>query len=241
MTPFTIIPAIDLKGGKCVRLCQGRAEDVTVYGEDPVAMALHWQDEGAEFLHIVDLDGAFEGRPVHADLVVRMAAAVNIPVEIGGGLRKDEHVRRYLELGVARAVVGTRAWSDPDHLRGMVEAFGPALAVGIDARGDRVQVKGWTETTGMDALELAQRVDALGVQTLVFTDTARDGMLTGTNVRSVGTLCEAVSCRVIASGGVTSAADVKALKALGRPNLTGAIVGKALYEGAVTLKALMEA
>lgn len=238
MSVFTIYPAVDIKGGHCVRLLQGRADQATVYGTDPVAMAQHWEAQGAKALHVVDLDGAFEGRSVQYDLIARMIRAVCVPVQVGGGLRTDEDVARLLEAGAARVVLGTRAWAAPDEVRKLVEAYGEKIAVGIDARGGRVQIKGWTETTDVRAVDLARQADSLGVHTIISTDTATDGMLKGTNTHAMDELCMAVRCRVIASGGVSSVADIAALRALGRANLAGAIVGKAIYEGRVTLAAL---
>ncbi len=238
MTAFTIYPAIDLRNGRCVRLLQGRAEAETVYGEDPVAMARHWQDEGAKVLHVVDLDGAFEGRPAQVELIGRMAAAVDLPVQVGGGLRTDEDVKSLLDAGVSRAILGTRAWQDPDSLARLVERFGDAIAVGIDARDGKVQIKGWTETTDVTAVDLAKKAAALGVATLIVTDTATDGMLTGVNAAAMAAVCDVVRCNVIASGGVASVQDVETLVALGRDNLAGAIVGKALYEKRATLAEL---
>ena len=238
MSKILVIPAIDLKGGRCVRLRQGKADEVTTYSDDPVYMAKRWADEGAKYLHVVDLDGAFQGAPVHQKVIARMVGAVKIPVEVGGGLRTDQDIETILDCGVARAIVGTRAWAEPDQLKGLVGRFGHKLAVGIDARGGRVQIKGWTETTEEDAVSLAKRADAMGVGTIIYTDTARDGMLEGVNAKAMDAICAAVSCSVIASGGVSSATDMKLLKNLKRPNLVGAIVGKALYEGRVKLKDL---
>ncbi|HAS83184.1 MAG TPA: 1-(5-phosphoribosyl)-5-[(5-phosphoribosylamino)methylideneamino]imidazole-4-carboxamide isomerase [Verrucomicrobia bacterium] len=237
---MVIIPAIDLQGGQCVRLRQGRADESTVYSADPVAMARRWQDEGAERLHVVDLDGAFQGRPAHLKVIERIAAALTIPVEVGGGLRTDDDVHAMLETGVACAIIGTRAFADPESLAGSVARFGKKLAVGIDARDGFVQVKGWVETTSMRAVDLARKADALGVSLLIVTDTATDGMMQGTNVAAVAEICRAVRCRVIASGGVTSPEDVRRLNALQCDNLYGAIVGKALYEGTTTLAAMQE-
>lgn len=233
---MTIIPAIDLKGGKCVRLRQGRADDSTIYGDDPVEMARHWQAEGGKFLHVVDLDGAFNGAPAHADVVAKIAAALDIPVEIGGGLRTDGHVKAMLDAGVARVILGTRALADEAALRRLVALYGgEKIAVGIDARGGLVQVKGWVETSGTQATDLARRVSDIGVGTIIYTDTATDGMLTGPNLEAMDRICEAASCGVVASGGISSAANIRALAALGRKNLVGAIVGKALYEGKATI------
>jgi phosphoribosylformimino-5-aminoimidazole carboxamide ribotide isomerase len=241
MSEFTVIPAIDLKGGRCVRLRQGRAEDVTVYSDDPLEMARRWVAEGAQYLHIVDLDGAFEGHPVHTGVIARIARAIAIPIEVGGGLRTEADIRSVIACGAHRAIVGTRALQDPESLKAWAAAFGANLAVGIDARNGLVQIRGWVETTGTRAVDLAAAADKAGVQTLIYTDTATDGMLGGVNARAVDEICATVQCRVIASGGVSSAADVQALRALGRTNLAGAIVGKALYEGTVQLAALQGA
>ncbi len=236
-----ILPAIDLKDGRCVRLRQGRASDVTVYADDPVEMALHWVALGARYLHVVDLDGAFRGRPVHTDVIARIVDAIPIPVEVGGGLRKDGHVAELVDCGVDRAIVGTRAFAEPESLDRLAARFGSHVAVGIDARGGFVQVKGWVETTEARAVDLAQRVDTAGIKTIIYTDTATDGMLQGTNIPAISEVARAVGCDVVASGGISSVADVEALMALGRPNIVGAIVGKALYEGSVTLPDLVRA
>jgi len=238
---MNIYPAIDLQGGKCVRLRQGRADAATVYSDDPVAMARRWADEGADWLHVVDLDGAFAGRSVHRDVVAAIAAAIPIPVQFGGGLRTDADIELMLGAGVRRVVLGTRACADPEALAGLVRRFGDRVAVGIDARNGKVQVRGWVETTDTLAADLAARVDALGVRTIIYTDTATDGMLTGPNVAGVEALCRAVKAGVIASGGVATSEDVLRLARLGLSNLTGVIVGKALYEGTVTIRGLKEA
>lgn len=236
-----VIPAIDIKDGRCVRLRQGRADEVSVYGEDPIAMAQHWEQEGARYLHIVDLDGAFQGRPVHAELIGRIAKAVRIPIEVGGGLRTDDDIRGMLDRGVDRVVVGTRACCDPAALASLAESFGLRVAVGIDARQGRVQIKGWVETTPLRAVDLARRAQTAGIRWIIYTDTSKDGMLTGVNVGAVSEMCDAVSCQVIASGGVSSVRDVAALRKLARSNLAGVIVGRALYEQTVTLKELLTA
>ena len=187
---------------------------------------------------MVDLDGAFQGHPVHAEVIGRICKAIKIPVEVGGGLRADRDIEQMLTAGVARVILGTRACQDPEVLHRLARRFGDALAVGIDARNGMVQVKGWTETTGMKAVDLAKQADGLGVRCIIYTDTARDGMLGGVNAHAVDAVCGGVSCSVIASGGVSSQADLQALRALRRPNLAGAIVGKALYEGRVKLSEL---
>lgn len=239
---LTIIPAIDLKGGRCVRLRQGLAGEETVYSDSPVEMARHWVKEGGEFLHVVDLDGAFEGHPVHTDAVRAICAAVNVPVEIGGGIRTDGQIAELLGCGVARVSLGTRACERPEDLARLVERFGgDRIAVGIDARNGQVQTRGWVETTAVDAASLAVKVANAGVGTIIYTDTARDGMLEGVNAFEMGKICSAVSCSVVASGGVSSAEDITRLAALHCVNLVGVIVGKALYEGTVSLRQLKKA
>ncbi len=237
-----IIPAIDLKDGRCVRLEQGRADLVTTYADDPAAMAVHWQAEGGRWLHVVDLDGAFEGRPVHGEAVRRIVDAIDIPVELGGGIRDDSHIAQALEMGVQRVILGTRACEHPDELAGLVDRFGSdRIAVGIDARDGWVQTRGWVETTRIRAQDLAVNVAGAGVNTILYTDTSRDGMLQGVNAEQIDLICGAVDCTVIASGGVTSTEDVKRLVALDRSNLAGVIVGKALYDGTVTMAELIAA
>jgi phosphoribosylformimino-5-aminoimidazole carboxamide ribotide isomerase len=242
---FVILPAIDLKDGHCVRLRQGRADDATDYGADPVARALEWVRQGGRWLHVVDLTGAFEGHPAHTDVIGRIAAAVApVPVECGGGLRTDADLEAVLATGVRRAILGTRALAEPDRLAALAACHGDRLAVGIDARGGYVQVKGWTETSATRAADLARRAAEAGVRTIIYTDTATDGMLRGPNPAATAEVCDAVAgtpCRIIASGGVSSAADIRTLRALGRPNLAGAIVGKALYDGHATLSDLLAA
>ena len=243
MGEFTILPAVDLQGGKCVRLRQGRADDATVYGDDPAEQAREWVRQGATWLHVVDLDGAFQGHPAHLEVIRRMVAAAGIPVECGGGLRTDADLDALLARGVRRAILGTRALERMEELAALAAKHGDRLAVGIDARDGRVQVKGWTETSRTTAVELARRAAGAGVRTIIYTDTATDGMLRGPNVDGNAELCDAVgpACQVIASGGISSADDIRRLRALNRPNLAGAIVGKALYEGRVTLADLLAA
>jgi phosphoribosylformimino-5-aminoimidazole carboxamide ribotide isomerase len=239
---MTILPAIDLQDGACVRLRQGRAEEATVYSANPVEMALHWQAEGGEYLHVVDLSGAFAGHPVHGDVIARMVEALSIPVEVGGGIRTDADIETVLGWGVDRVILGTRACASPEAVADLAERYGERLAVGIDARDGRVQVQGWTETTDVLATELAAALSQQGVRTVIYTDTARDGMLGGVNAEAMAAICDAVQAHtgVIASGGVSTVADIQRLRALDRANLTGAIVGKALYEQSVTVAALKE-
>lgn len=235
-----IYPAIDLMGGKCVRLKRGLADHVTVYSDDPVATAQRWEKEGGGFLHLVDLDGAFEGEPRHTAIVSSIAASVKIPVEVGGGLRSDAHVQELLEAGVNRVILGSRALSEPESIRRLAARFPGQIVVGIDARDGFVQIKGWVETTGARATELAKQVADYGVAAVIYTDTATDGMLSGPNLSAMAAMCDAVpTLPVVASGGISVADDVRRLASLGRPNLDGVIVGRALYEGTATLPDLL--
>ena len=237
-----ILPAIDLKGGKCVRLRQGRADDVTVYGDDPAAQAEDWRAQGGRELHVVDLDGAFDGEPRHAEVIRRIIAAFGGPVEVGGGLRTLEAVAAVVDAGAERAIVGSAAVDDPGFLARAVETFGDRIAVGIDARNCFVQTRGWVETTAVRAVDLAHAVAAAGVKTIIYTDTATDGMLGGPNLAQMAAICDAApGCQITASGGVSSPEDVRNLRALGKANLRAAIVGKALYDGRTTLAAMNEA
>ena len=232
-----ILPAIDLKDGKCVRLRQGRADDVTVYGDDPAAQAKDWADQGGEELHVVDLDGAFAGTPKHAEVIARIIKAFGRPVEVGGGLRTPEALSAVIEAGAARANIGSAALDDPEFLSNAVELYGNKIAVGIDARGGLVQTKGWVETSKTRATDLAAAVARMGVKTIIYTDTATDGMLGGPNLTQLAAICDAApGCQITASGGVSSPFDVANLKALERANLRAAIVGKALYDGRTTLR-----
>ena len=232
-----ILPAIDLKGGKCVRLRQGRAEDVTVYGDDPCEQARDWREQGGQELHVVDLDGAFAGTPKHAEVIASIIKAFGGPVEVGGGLRTPEALRAVLEAGATRAIIGSAALEDPEFLSQAVELYGDRIAVGIDARNGFVQTKGWVTTTDVKATDLATAVAKAGVKTIIYTDTATDGMLGGPNLTQMAAICDAApTCQITASGGVSSPYDIATLKALERSNLRAAIVGKALYDGRTTLK-----
>ena len=232
-----ILPAIDLKDGKCVRLRQGRVDDVTVYGDDPARQAKDWRDQGGRELHVVDLDGAFAGTPRHAEVIRRIIEAFGGPVEVGGGLRTPEALNAVIEAGAARAIIGSAALEDPEFLSNAVELYGDRIAVGIDARNGFVQTKGWVETTQVKATDLAAAVSKIGVRTIIYTDTATDGMLGGPNLTQMAAICDAApDCQITASGGVSSPYDIENLKALERPNLRAAIVGKALYDGRTTLR-----
>ncbi|HLK58878.1 MAG TPA: 1-(5-phosphoribosyl)-5-[(5-phosphoribosylamino)methylideneamino]imidazole-4-carboxamide isomerase [Chthonomonadaceae bacterium] len=238
---MNIYPAIDLKGGHCVRLSQGRFEEVTTYSEDPVKMAKRWQAEGAQWLHIVDLDGARMGQPNTQNLEVlrQILRQVGLPVQFGGGVRSAEIVERLLRLGVTRAVVGTAAARDANLAEGLFTVYGEKVAVGVDARDGKVAVQGWEQSTGEDATAFVARMEALGAKRFIFTDIARDGMLQGVNMASLAQVAATVpQAAIIASGGVATQADIESLlqlRAEGAPNLDGVIIGKALYAGTVHL------
>jgi phosphoribosylformimino-5-aminoimidazole carboxamide ribotide isomerase len=227
-----IWPAIDLRGGKCVRLQQGDYNRETVFGEDPAAMARHWTDQGAEFLHLVDLDGARDGRPTNLPAIRAIVEAVDVPCELGGGVRDEETIASLLELGVARLVIGTKALAEPDWFRSMCRRFPGRLVLGIDARDGRVATEGWLETSEALATELAAQYQDEPLAALIYTDIATDGMLAGPNLAAMQEMRSAVKLPVIASGGVTSASDVTALANL---PVAGCIIGRALYEGKLQL------
>ena len=232
-----IIPAIDLKNGRCVRLTQGRKADVTVYDENPVAIAQSFADAGAQMIHVVDLDGAFQGgESRNRTVVAKIVETVDVPIEFGGGIRSREEVQHLLELGIARVVLGTVAAESPAHLRGFVDRFGSKVCVGVDARDGHVMTRGWETATRVMAVELARVVAGCGVERIVYTDIARDGMLTGPNVEQTLAVVRAANVHVTASGGVSSLDDIKRLRDLNEPLLDSVIVGKALYEGKFKLE-----
>jgi len=237
---MTIYPAIDIKSGRCVRLTQGRADSETVYAEDPASVAAGFRDAGAEWVHVVDLDGAFGGAPANLDALGRILGC-GLRVQLGGGLRTRESVAAAIEMGVSRVVIGTRAAESEPFVSELLAAYGERIAVGIDSRGGRVAIRGWVDAAEVTALALARRMDALGVATLVHTDVGTDGMLAGPNFAAQEAMLGAVRARVIASGGVAGRDDVVRLIQLGkgRPNLDGVIVGKAIYEGRVSLADLL--
>jgi len=238
---MNIYPAIDIKGGRCVRLTQGRADAETIYAENPAEVATEFRAAGSAWVHVVDLDGAFAGEPQNL-AAVQAIATLGMKVQLGGGLRTRAAVERALGLGVSRVVIGTRAAESEAFVGELVQAFGDKVAVGIDAKNGQVAVKGWVATTGMGALALARRMDALGVATLIHTDIGTDGMLTGPNFPAQEAMLAAGKFRVIASGGVSRREDVVKLAELSlrHSNLDGVIVGKALYEKRVELGDLLK-
>ena len=226
-----LFPAIDLKNGQCVRLEQGDMARATVFNLDPTDQARAFASQGFEYLHVVDLDGAFAGRPVNADAVERMLKAVTMPVQLGGGIRDLKTAEAWLDKGIARVIIGTAAVRDPAFVKEAAKRFPGRVAVGLDARDGKVAVEGWAETSEVTALEIAQRFEDAGVAAIIFTDIARDGLLKGLNLDATIALADSISIPVIASGGFASIADVKALLAPRAKKLAGAIAGRALYDG----------
>jgi phosphoribosylformimino-5-aminoimidazole carboxamide ribotide isomerase len=231
-----LYPAIDLKDGACVRLYKGEMSRATVFSLDPAAQARSFAAEGAEWLHLVDLNGAFAGTPVNAAAVESILAATSLPCQLGGGIRDMATIEMWLARGLARVILGTVAVENPDLVRQAARAFPGRIAVGIDARAGRVATRGWAEETETDATDLAKRFEDAGVAALIYTDIDRDGAMEGPNIPATAALAHAVSIPVIASGGVSSMADLKALKSCGAP-LNGAISGRALYDGKIDLAA----
>lgn len=230
-----VIPAIDLKDGKCVRLYQGDMHQATIYSDDPVAAALRWQDEGAERLHVVDLDGAVSGAGVNTKVIRQICKTISIPVQVGGGIRNLEAVERLFFLGVHRAILGTVAYSDPAVVAAACQRFPGKVTVGIDARNGKVAVQGWTEVTALEAIALAMQCAGLGASEIVYTDIGRDGTEKGVNIDATVAMAEAVPLPIIASGGVASIRDIQRLAQYTGKGIKGVIVGKALYTGAVNL------
>ena len=231
MEAVILFPAIDLKNGQCVRLEQGDMARATVFDLDPAAQAASFAAQGFEYLHVVDLDGAFAGKPMNAHAVEAMLGAVTMPVQLGGGIRDLKTVEAWLAKGVARVIIGTAAVRDPDLVKNSAKRFPGRVAVGLDARDGKVAVQGWAETSEIEALDIAQRFEDAGVAAIIFTDIARDGLLKGLNLDATIALAESVSIPVIASGGFASIEDVKALLAPRAKKLAGAIAGRALYDG----------
>jgi phosphoribosylformimino-5-aminoimidazole carboxamide ribotide isomerase len=234
-----VIPAIDIKNGRCVRLEQGRMDRETVFGEDPSAMARQWQAQGASLIHLVDLDGAVSKTPRNQSVVAAIVADVKVPLQLGGGIRDMETIEMYFELGVQRIVIGTEAIRNPELVRDAGHRFPGRMVVGIDARRGLVAIEGWTETTKTTAIDLARRFEDCGLAAINFTDIHRDGMQTGPNIEATGQLAEAVSIPVVASGGVSNLDDIRNLRPLEAVGVEGVITGRALYSGALDLKAAL--
>ncbi|MCD2224744.1 1-(5-phosphoribosyl)-5-[(5-phosphoribosylamino)methylideneamino]imidazole-4-carboxamide isomerase [Listeria cossartiae] len=232
-----IFPAIDLKNGQCVRLFQGDFSKQTVVNEDPIAQAKAFAADGATYLHIVDLDGALEGRPVNLEIIQKMKQSAKVPVQVGGGIRGMAQVDYYLESGIDRVIIGSAALTDPDFLRAAVQKYGPKIAAGIDAQNGFVATSGWLDVSQVSYLDLAKRMEEMDVETIIYTDISRDGTLTGPNLEQMAALQKHVSINLVASGGVSSRTDLEALAKLG---LYGAIAGKALYNGRISMSDVVE-
>ena len=229
-----LIPAIDIKDGKCVRLRQGRMDDETVFAEDPVTMADRWVEAGARRLHLVDLNGAFAGRPVNAEVVRRICQAhPDLPVQVGGGIRDEETVQAYLDLGVSYVIIGTKAVSAPHFVNDLCLEFPGHIIVGLDARDGKVAIDGWSKLSNHDVIDMAQHFEADGVEAIVYTDIGRDGMMSGVNVEATARLAAEIHIPVIASGGITDLDDIRALCGSGEEGIMGAITGRAIYEGSL--------
>ena len=234
-----IYPAIDIRGGRCVRLTEGRFDAETVFADDPAEMALKWAGLGAEFLHVVDLDGALAGEGKNVPVIERILQSVSIPVQLGGGIRNLETIEKLLSLGVTRLILGSAAVKNPQLVEEACQKYPGHIAVGIDAKNGDVAIEGWGKVSGVAATELAKKMAAYGVETIIYTDISRDGMLSGVNVEATAALARACGVPIIASGGVASLEDIRRVKAVESDGVQGCIIGKAIYTGAVDLKAAL--
>ena len=234
-----IYPAIDIRGGRCVRLTEGRFDAETVFADDPAEMALKWAGLGAEFLHLVDLDGALAGEGKNVPVIERILRSVSIPVQLGGGIRNLETIEKLLSLGVNRLILGSAAVKNPQLVEEACKKYPGHIAVGIDAKNGDVAIEGWGKGSGVAATELAKKMAAYGVETIIYTDISRDGMLSGVNVEATAALARACGVPIIASGGVASLEDIRRVKAVESDGVQGCIIGKAIYTGAVDLKAAL--
>lgn len=235
-----IYPAIDIRGGRCVRLTEGRFDAETVFADDPAEMAVKWAECGAKWLHLVDLDGALAGEGKNLSVIERVLNNVKIPVELGGGIRSMQAIEKLLSLGVERLILGSAAVKNPDLVREACIKYPGHIAVGIDAKNGEVAIEGWEKGSGMDACVLAEKMADYGVSAIIFTDISRDGMLSGVNAAATAVIARASGIPVIASGGVASLEDIKRLKAVENEGVSGCIIGKAIYTGAVDLRAALK-
>lgn len=237
---FELIPAIDLMNGQCVRLMHGKAEQKTVYSDDPARMAVTFEEAGANCIHVVDLDGAFRGTPANLEAIRAIRGAVRARIEVGGGIRNAQTLKTLFDLGVDYCILGTQAVEVPEFLKQSLKEHGERIVVGIDAKDGKVAVRGWVQTRELDALEFAAQLESLGVRTIIYTDIATDGALTGPNLSAQQKMADTVQLSVIASGGIASREDVIALASLPCANLIGAITGKAVYDGRINLRETIE-
>ncbi|MBN1930638.1 MAG: 1-(5-phosphoribosyl)-5-[(5-phosphoribosylamino)methylideneamino]imidazole-4-carboxamide isomerase [Desulfobacterales bacterium] len=231
-----IIPAVDIKNGKCVRLFQGRMDKETVFSDDPAAMAKRWEEEGAKLIHIIDLDGAFKKIPKNLNSIKKIIKMIGVGIQVGGGIRNEETIRMFLDLGVKKVIIGTEAITNPGMVKDACKEFPEQIVVGIDARDGWVAIEGWTQTTEIRAIDLAKQFEDCGVAAINFTDIHRDGMQTGVNIDETRRLAEAVSIPVVASGGVSTIEDIIKLLPLEEVGVTGVITGRALYSGTLNLR-----
>lgn len=240
-----VFPAVDIKGGECVRLKQGKADEVTVFSADPASMARHWAESGAQYLHVVDLDGAFSGRPVNFELIkgicndVKKTDGAPLPVQLGGGIRDIETAQAYIEAGVSRLLIGTMALAEPELFGELCAALPGKIAVSLDAVDGNLKTKGWVEDSGQKVFDVLPRLEEQGASCIVYTDISRDGMHSGVNVDALAALVDATTLPVIAAGGVTNIDDIKALYPLAKKGLEGAITGRAIYEETLDFKAAL--
>jgi len=232
-----LFPAIDIRNGNCVRLIQGNYDEETIYSDSPTEMALEWERKGAEYLHLIDLDGAKTGNSLNKQAIKNIAQTVSIPVQVGGGIRSIEMIKEHVDSGVSRVIIGTAAINNPDFLKRAVREYGDKIAVSIDARNSYVATDGWTETSDVKAIDLLKDLEKIGVQTIVYTDILKDGMLQGPNFDELHTINQATTIDVIASGGITTKEDINTLENM---NMYGAIIGKALYDGNLIFEELVE-
>ena len=235
-----IFPAIDIRGGKCVRLTEGRFDQETIFADKPLEMAKQWVAQGAQYLHLVDLDGALKGASVNTAVIKEIVDFVDIPVQLGGGIRTIENIEHILSLGITRVILGSVAVKNPELVKEACQKFGDKIVVGIDAKNGEVAVEGWGISGGVKTEDLAKQMAAVGVERIIFTDISRDGTLTGVNVEATAELAKLSGLKIIASGGVRSLEDIKAVKAVENSGVEGVIVGKAIYTGAVDLPAAIK-
>ena len=235
-----IIPAVDIKAGKCVRLEQGLMDRETIFSHHPEAMALEWERKGAERLHLVDLDGALHGRPLNREVIKKVVDAVSVPVQLGGGIRELGAIEEYINMGVDQVILGTTAYKTPELVAMACRRYPGRILVSIDARGNYVSVEGWTEPTGFMAVDLARRFEDIGVSSMIYTDIRKDGMRTGPDVDAIRNFAKAISVSVIAAGGIASLKDIEDLLSLEEDGVRGVIVGRALYDGSIKLEAIYD-